>query len=626
MKALADSWLTLLRKQRILPAIAVCVLAYLTTQLLHYDDTGALPESRIDVTELYFQSSHDANSLPTRDYGNRVSLPRVWPEAGHATDKHIGTGWYTALINLNVPPNRLWVVYFPNITANSTIYLNSEMLGRGLRLNDKLAQIRQRPLYLNIPNGMLRADENILQIFVESGDEFFGSLEPFYLGPEESYRDAYTRHYFLKITLPKLICGLLLFAALATGTIWMMRKNESLYGWFAILCVLWSSNILSEFLVDLTELQAELKLHFRFVSIALFCTMLIIVINRYRNVRPLKTELGILVVAIVVSALVVLAPESMRQLISNYLVGAFALTMISYSFLALLKNYADTGTFTDCVIAYSVAVVFFFAFSDLLAAIDPEGEKYTSMKAHYGAPFFVLVLSWKLIKDFVDARNRAEELNQNLELRVAEKTQELEASFKRMQTLEKHQILAEQRDRLIMDMHDGLGGQLVSAMSMLDYESIDRKTVSAAIKEALADLRLMIDSLDPDNDDLAIVLGGFRQRLETTLHGTGVKLRWQVEDVPALDNLGPHNTLQLLRILQEAVTNAMKYSGASEITVRTGTENQRAFLVVADNGGGMPQPTKAGRGLDNMKRRAEALNAQLTIDNSAHGVQLKLVM
>jgi signal transduction histidine kinase len=614
------------RDKRILPAIILCLLAWLTTVAVKYDYEIALPESRIDVSQLLFNKSTDRHNAPASNFGTQVELPYVWREVGHATDKNEATGWYTAVIKLNVPPNRLWVVYFPNITANSTIYLNGEILGRGVKLNNLLGQMRQRPLYLNIPNGILRADENILQLYMESGDEFFGSIEPFHLGPEESFKDVYTQQYFFKVMVVKLIGGLLFFAALATGAIWLLRQTESLYGWFALTCLLWSINILTEFLVDLTYPMGLFKLLFRYSSIAFFCAMLVIVVNRYRNTRAARIEWLLVCIAAALSIATVLLPEQYKQAMSNYGIGAFALLLISYSFFALLKNYLQTRTTTDCLVAYSVAVIFFFSIGDLQAAISTTAEKYSGMTAHFGAPFFVMVLGWKLIKDFVTARSHAEELNLNLERRVAEKTRELEESFARMQALEKRQILAQERDRLIMDMHDGLGGQLVSAMSMLEYDNIDRDTVSSAIKDALEDMRLMIDALDPVSDDLAMVLGSFRQRLQKTLQGTTIKLNWQVQDVPLMEDLGPHKTLQILRILQEAVTNAIKYSGASMITIATGTEDDRAYLMVSDDGQGMQDSCGKGRGLDNMQRRADALNARLSIDNSSSGVSLKLVL
>ena len=210
--------------------------------------------------------------------------------------------------------------------------------------------------------------------------------------------------------------------------------------------------------------------------------------------------------------------------------------------------------------------------------------------------------------------------------KIEQKTRELEITFATTEQLRKKQILAEERDRLIMDMHDGLGGQLVTAMSMLERKEFDHTTLSTTIKEALDDMRMMIDAFDPLNDDVAVVLGSYRERLERSLYLTSLNLNWRVRDVPELEGLGPHITLQILRILQEAVNNAIKHSGADEITISTGTSEGRVFLSVEDNGVGWSDSTQGtGRGLQNMQKRAESMNAELVTSNSKDGFSLKLI-
>ena len=109
---------------------------------------------------------------------------------------------------------------------------------------------------------------------------------------------------------------------------------------------------------------------------------------------------------------------------------------------------------------------------------------------------------------------------------------------------------------------------------------------------ALDDLRLMIDSLDAIEGDILVVLGMFRSRLEPRLMAQNIKFDWQVTDLPAVPNLSPHEVLQILRILQEAVTNVIKHANADVITVKTlytGGEDDAGVvsIEVRDNGKGI---------------------------------------
>ena len=611
---------------RLIAPLLLCALAFLTTQVLDYDYTSHLPKSRIDVTEMNFVRSTSFFPPVQGNYGERVSLPQVWKEAGHPADREAATGWHTGSIKLNVPPNRLWVVYFPNITSNSSVYLNGEILGESLGLNEKFGQMRQRPLYLNIPNGFLKADENLLQIKVTAGHEFFGSIEPFYLGPEKDFKDVYSHHYFFKITLVKIIASLLLFSSIATGLIWIMRRNETLYGWFSLACMLWSIAIFIDFTAGMSIKMTSGPKLFHFHAITLFSVMLMLVVNRFLNKKSTVMESTVWISAFLICTILFLTPMAMQHAVCNYLVGAFALTIIAYCFFRLIASYARFGGTTNCLVAFSVAVIFFFSVGDLIASVSPDGEKYSGMSAHYAAPIFVGVLGWNLLKEFVQARDNAENLNLTLTSKIEQKTRELEITFATTEQLRKKQILAEERDRLIMDMHDGLGGQLVTAMSMLEREEFDHTTLSTTIKEALDDMRMMIDAFDPLNDDVAVVLGSYRERLERSLYLSPLNLNWRVRDVPELEGLGPHTTLQILRILQEAVNNAMKHSSADEITISTGTIEDRVFLSVEDNGVGWSDSTQGtGRGLQNMQKRAESMNAELVTSNSKDGFSLKLI-
>ena len=111
------------------------------------------------------------------------------------------------------------------------------------------------------------------------------------------------------------------------------------------------------------------------------------------------------------------------------------------------------------------------------------------------------------------------------------------------------------------------------------------------------------------------------------MESTGIALRWEVTDVPALDWLNPGNALHILRILQEAFTNIIKHTHATEIRVATGVENDHVFVTITDNGQGFSVENaleNGGKGLSNQTRRAEALGAQISWDSNAAGTRLTL--
>jgi signal transduction histidine kinase len=177
------------------------------------------------------------------------------------------------------------------------------------------------------------------------------------------------------------------------------------------------------------------------------------------------------------------------------------------------------------------------------------------------------------------------------------------------------------------EMHDGLGSHLVSTLALLDADAPDRGAVAAAVRTALDDLRLMIDALVPLDGDLLGALALLRARLQPRLEAAGVRVHWRVGDVPAVPDLDATKVLEVLRILQEAVTNVLKHAGARTLILRATTENGAARGVaveVADDGRGFDPTATHGRGLHHMRQRARAIGGVLEIDGGAAGTCVRL--
>lgn len=196
--------------------------------------------------------------------------------------------------------------------------------------------------------------------------------------------------------------------------------------------------------------------------------------------------------------------------------------------------------------------------------------------------------------------------------------------------VEKQKLLFTERERLIREMHDGLGGQLVSVLSMVERGSTSPDEVAEALRRAIDDIRIVIDSLDPHTTDLSTSLGKLRARLEPLLRRNGIDLRWSVDDIPGLDAFRPEAALHVLRIIQEAVTNTLRHAGADSIEVSitcSGDEETHLHVCIRDDGRGLRLPTySSGRGISNMKSRAKDLGAALRIDSTNSGMQIDLTV
>ena len=84
--------------------------------------------------------------------------------------------------------------------------------------------------------------------------------------------------------------------------------------------------------------------------------------------------------------------------------------------------------------------------------------------------------------------------------------------------------------------------------------------------------------------------------------------------------------LNLYRITQEAIQNAVKHSGATEINILFGNHNNQLILSIADNGYGFDIKTiEEGNGLGSMKKRCNDSNGNLLIESSEKGTLVKCI-
>jgi len=196
--------------------------------------------------------------------------------------------------------------------------------------------------------------------------------------------------------------------------------------------------------------------------------------------------------------------------------------------------------------------------------------------------------------------------------------------------VEKQQLLFFVRERLTREMHDGVGGQLVSALSMVERGLANPNEVAETIRRAIDDIRIVIDSVDPTTTDLPTSLGKLRVRLESLLRRNGIDLGWSVEEIPGLDAFPSVATLHVLRIIQEAVTNTLRHAAADRVEVRiraSGDEPRQLHISVRDDGRGLLMPTSSnGSGINNMQFRTEELGGALRIDGTSSGTRIDLTI
>jgi signal transduction histidine kinase len=310
--------------------------------------------------------------------------------------------------------------------------------------------------------------------------------------------------------------------------------------------------------------------------------------------------------------------------------SAFAVSLWTLAWVARRKSGIASHAWWALMVGYGVLISCAVHDAMLVTGpIAPTGPTYL----FWG--FTVLLVAFALISGeyIVTTLGRAERSNQELEQRVHQKSAELEQSYAHLRQAEiagaRDSARTQERTRLMRDMHDGMGAQLMTALRGVERGTLSSDQVAHSLQDGLDELRLLMDSSD-QSQPLQVALANWRNRWDARLTATGLLLVWQLDDSLETLDLPGDKVLQLMRILQEATTNIVKHARATQARVHAQVSldagRRRVLqLDIDDNGQGFAstgpgQANPSGRGLRNMQQRAHAVGARLHVGPRVDGV------
>ncbi len=199
---------------------------------------------------------------------------------------------------------------------------------------------------------------------------------------------------------------------------------------------------------------------------------------------------------------------------------------------------------------------------------------------------------------------------------------------RQLQLAEQERALERERARIARDLHDELGSSLtqLSMLSDLLARNIEDpvQTLARAAKisqtatETVRALEEIVWALRPGSDTVQSLTEYLAHFASELFEGDGIHCRLDLPEELPDRPLPPEMRHNLFLIAKEAMTNAFKHAHANEVLVQVQATGGELQLVVADDGvgGQLPAPGAGTRnGLDNMRRRAEAVSGELQIES-----------
>jgi signal transduction histidine kinase len=526
-----------------------------------------------------------------------------------------------------------WAVMLPRFTNGIVVAINGVEILDSRRTPAANRPDRSTPEIAVIPAMLLRPGSNDLTVRLLVWGPLTGFLDRIYVGPDAALRPAYERRVLLFVTLPVVLAAWQSILAVILGMMWLMRRHEPEYGALAASMALGvvqsfisapSGQSLYGGLNAVLVASAPLESAFAAVFFVLFLGLRL----------PRAAALLFLPGLIITVTGLLGGPHPVRgvYLLLGPPTVAFCLGLTAVLIAIAFLRRRDAITL---LLGSAVTVVMFFWAYDVLSILDiaPDRRIFFSRISYSVMVIAVGIgLSWR----FARALNQVDGFATRMVGLVREAEDKLRATLAREEERARAMALSNERTRLMRDLHDGLGGQLVSIVALSERQRSGGAPIGEAARAALRDLRLVIDAMDDIGGDLMLALGAWRERIASQLSAHRIALDWTVltpQGLPVHPELRPGHVIQVLRLLDEAVTNAVKHAGAGTISVSiqtlVGEAGEHGRITVADDGRGFAgagggDASPPGRGLANMKRRAERCGALLEIASGPEGTRVTL--
>lgn len=515
------------------------------------------------------------------------------------------------------------------LNMSGAIYLNGTLLHRDTQLAEPLSRAWNTPRYLLLPAALLREGTNTLLVRVSGMAMYQAGLGPTALGSPAQMQTRFDAARWVRFDMQ--LASLAVNATLGCFflAMWMMRRRESVYSWFAFTTLAWWAVGYNQIATSTWPFASTDAWEIaNAIAFSVYCTAHTVFTLRFCERRWPRIERALWLVVALTNGALIYTPhphvEDVRSMLFIAQATQFFAASLAFVVFAFRYGRTEHRILGYCVLVFVAAGV--HDLLDLLTILD-DNTYYTALMSQ------VLVIGMALVlgRQFVANLHRIEGFNRDLTHSVEMARSELTRTLQRQHELEIANARLGERLNLAHDLHDGLGGTLVSSIVALERtpDDVPPQRFLSILKELRDDLRIIIDSAASQHHGqttLADQIAPLRHRLTHLLDTQNIECRWHPVGIEAC-TLPAAKSLEIMRILQEALTNVFKHSRASRVDVEMYYGEHGLRMTVHDNGVGLSAHAalpRQGTGMHSMRARVARLGGTLDIQSSPGSTRVTL--
>lgn len=521
--------------------------------------------------------------------------------------------WYRIRFTLDDKPYRSQSLYLARLPVSDlVVYVNQQRIWK---LSDRYARgSALTAVLISIPPGALREGENVIHLQVNAYANWYMGVPRVHLGDTKVLAERAGMRSLIQGKLINMVVAAFGAVGLLALWLWMRGGRDPVLFWYAVtgisLLVVTAFWYLTLWRYEGTGLRGVLV----FLRFNGYLMPLLILHMRLAQMKKPWLE-GALWIALI-AAVASISVRGPWQYLAWSSWGILFAALPVFFVIPLLRSpelRREPAVILLLVADVAAATMNLHDWALRLGWLDFDRPYLI----YFVPPFIMFAAAVPIIERLMAGVAATRRMNVELELRVAAKADEIEATHARLQQAQRAQTLADERRRIMVDMHDGLGSRLVGLLSVAQSGKARPEELSEGIAAALDELRLTVDSVQPVEGDVGVVLGNVRHRMRSVFERAGIRFLWNVSALPRMDDLTPDRILAIQRIFLEVFSNALKHAGARTVAVSAARVPGAVQIVIADDGRGFePSAGQTGNGLANLQLRATQAGGALNVESA----------
>ena len=576
------------------------------------------------------RAGQDASTRPAKGW-TPVVLPDVWTQRWPG---HGGTVWYRIDWErgcaASAAPTAPLALGLSGISMAGEVFINDDLLWRDASLVEPLSRSWNMPRFFLLPESILHAGVNTVWVRVVGLAGLSPGLGTLRLGPAQQVAQRHSHIQWRQRLVYLISVGLSGAVGCLFMVVWCLRRAERAYGWYAAMSLCWVAYMATMLVTSPWPLADTLAMsRANIVAFVLYVLCFCLFTFRFGQQMLARTERALWALASLAVAAMVLVPNALAGAVISGLwllfVLVFFINCVQFQWHAWRTRKPDHVLLALCWLFLLVVGLHDLA---LILAKWQSHESWSAVTGPVATVFMAVLLGGRMVRN----TRRIERFNHDLEGAVAQARAELAQVLAREHTQALQHAKLQERLEISHDLHDGLGGSLVRSMALVELapQPLSNERVLSLLKVLRDDLRQVIDH---GSSAGAVVpetpvqwAAPLRHRFTRILDAMGMASHWRMPPQwqgrpSALQCLG------LTRLVEEALSNAIKHSRAQQVRVEC-TQPQPGMLVVRieDDGVGFDMDAVRSAGLSvgmrSMAARAERIGATLTVASGITGTTL----